>query len=264
MQEKIDKIKQDGISKLHIITDFDKTLTKAFVDGKKVQSSYSLLREGNYLNNNFAERSNKLFDQYHPFEDSLEPLELRQKKMIEWWNANWSLMKECGLSKLDLQDIVDKDKFQAREGLSEFFKLTENLPVLIFSAGLGDLIKLFLEKHNLLTPNVHIVSNFCKFDEKGQVSEIPTQFIHTLNKNEVEIKNKPYYREIKDRPNVILIGDRIDDLDMAAGIPHKHILKIGFFNGDSKTLEEYNKHFDLVIEDKTLKEINNLLGILFS
>jgi cytosolic 5'-nucleotidase 3 len=244
----------------HIVTDFDKTLTKAFINGKKVQSSYSLLREGNYLNDNFAERSQKFFNEFRKYEDSNESLEFRQNKMNEWWHANWSLMKECGLSKSDLQDIVDKEKFESREGLSEFFSLIERIPVLIFSAGLGDLIQLFLSKHDLLTPNIHIVSNFCAFDETGNVKEVPSHFVHTLNKNEIEIKNKPYYQEVKNKENVILLGDRIDDLGMVAGIDHDIILKIGFYNGDSKTIEEYKKHFDMIItDDGTMEEVNKLL-----
>ena len=65
---------------------------------------------------------------------------------------------------------------------------------------------------------------------------------------------------MKNRKNVILLGDRIDDLDMVAGFDYNIILKIGFFNSDSKTLEEYKKHFDLIItHDGTMEEINELL-----
>jgi len=119
---------------------------------------------------------------------------------------------------------------------------------------------MFLDKHDLLTPNVHIVSNFCTFDETGKVIEVPSSFIHTLNKNEIEITNRPYYQEIKDRKNVILLGDRIDDLGMVEGLEHDVVLKIGFYNCDSQTLEEYKKHFDLIItNDGTMEEVNKLL-----
>lgn len=41
-----------------------------------------------------------------------------------------------------------------------------NVPLLIFSAGVGDILKEVLRQQNLLLPNMKIIANFMQFDEK--------------------------------------------------------------------------------------------------
>lgn len=45
----LDAIKQDWYEKLHILADFDRTLTKSFVSGEKKPSIISVLRKEWYL-----------------------------------------------------------------------------------------------------------------------------------------------------------------------------------------------------------------------
>lgn len=40
------------------------------------------------------------------------------------------------------------------------------MPLLIFSAGVGDILKEVLRQQNLLLPNMKIIANFMQFDEK--------------------------------------------------------------------------------------------------
>lgn len=47
--EKNQKIKAAGLEKLAVISDFDKTLTKAFVNGQSTNSLIAVLRDGKYL-----------------------------------------------------------------------------------------------------------------------------------------------------------------------------------------------------------------------
>ena len=54
--------------------------------------------------------------------------------------------------------------------------------------------------------------------------------------------------KIKNRKNMILLGDSLADLNMAQGIDYKTILKIGFLNENiNENKEEYEKNFDAVI-----------------
>jgi 5'-nucleotidase len=45
-----------------------------------------------------------------------------------------------------------------------------NVPMLVFSAGMGDVIEEILRVQGQLTPNVHVISNRFKFDEKARYS----------------------------------------------------------------------------------------------
>ena len=172
-------------------------------------------------------------------------------------------MIDFGLSKEILDDIAKKKGLQARDGLYDVLRLLEenNVPLLIFSAGLGDVIYEYLKCQDKLTKNVHIVSNFYTFDEEGKVNGYKSNVDHTFNKNELEVKNTPYYHEVKDKNNVILFGDTLGDLDMTEGMEHDCIIKIGFLNEDKEELfDEYANSFDVVImEDGDMDYIIELL-----
>lgn len=79
-----------------------------------------------------------------------------------------------------------------RDGSAEaFMKLRDqHIPLVIVSAGIGDIIELILERENLLTSNVTIVSNFLKFTENKINGTLTiqgykeTQLVHIFNKNE--------------------------------------------------------------------------------
>lgn len=60
-----------------------------------------------------------------------------------------------------------------REGYKTFFHTLyqDNIPLFIFSAGIGDILEEIIRQMNVLHPNVHIVSNYMDFDE--EVSETP-------------------------------------------------------------------------------------------
>lgn len=75
------------------------------------------------------------------------------------------------------------------------------------------------------------------------------KMIHTLNKNEQEIHDAPYYQSIIDRSNVILLGDSIDDIGMIGGMKNlKNILKIGYLISSAPSkLEAYKNVYDIVI-----------------
>ncbi len=265
LQQKINAIKQDGISQLHIISDFDKTMTKAFADGKKVQSSFSLLREGGYLGEEYVKGAFALFDEYYPFEvDPTLSDTQRNEKMTEWWGKHWNLMIQHGINQAVFDDIIAKGKLELRENVEEVLSVVaENkIPLLIFSSGLGNLIKTFLEQQNLLTDNVHLISNFFQF-ENGNAISFTTPQIHVFNKNEYAIKDTDYYTAVKNRKNVILIGDSLGDVRMADGMEHDTVLRIGILI-DPDQKDRYLQEYDVVLPDGSLEYVLTLLASFVS
>lgn len=55
-----------------------------------------------------------------------------------------------------------------RDGTEELFSELHipNVPVLVFSAGMGDILEQVLKHFNVYTNNVKVVSNFFKYDEE--------------------------------------------------------------------------------------------------
>ena len=61
-----------------------------------------------------------------------------------------------------------------RDGWEWFFKSLEEacVPLLIFSAGVGDVIQELLTQRYSISPNMKVVSNFMKFDEQVTINSI--------------------------------------------------------------------------------------------
>ena len=61
-------IQQAGKDLSYILADFDRTLTYGTFKGQKTPSIISLLRDGNHLSEDYAEKAHQLFDHYHAIE----------------------------------------------------------------------------------------------------------------------------------------------------------------------------------------------------
>ena len=269
-QEHFKKLKQiiisQGLSKFHVVADFDRTLTKAFVNGKQTPSIISVLRNENYLSEEYSEKARALAERYHPIEiDSAISINVKKKKMQEWWEKHFELLIESGLNKKNLERVINEGKVEFREGASEFLDLLheKKIPLIILSSsGIGDLIPMYLEKREKLYDNVHIITNLYKWDEKGNAIEIKKPIIHVFNKDETSIKNYPeIYNKIKDRKNVLLLGDSLGDLGMVEGFDYENLLKIGFLNEEvEKNMKEYKENFDVIItNDSDMKYVNEFI-----
>ena len=267
VNEKIQEFVKDGVTSFHVVADFDGTLTHGFDEHKKVHSGYASIRKGNYFPNEYAIKSQKIFEDYYPIEMSHSiSFEEKSEKMKEWWGKSWALLKSYGISKKILQDIAQKNKKYLRTGSDNFFNVLgrENVPLLIFSAGIGNLIQEILKVKDFLSPNTHIISNFFEFDESGKCINYNKDPIYTFNKNESHVKDHKYHTGIENRKNVILLGDTLGDVDMCNGIIHDKILKIGFFNDEivkrNELFDQFFDVYDIVItQDSSFEYVNNLL-----
>ena len=246
LQAKIQAIRSAGVDQLHVICDFDRTLT-TFTKGG---SSFSPVRRLGLLTEEYAEKAMALFYHYHPLElDPLIPHEEKSGIMHEWWEAQFHLMIQEGFKKEHLELMKGQDMIQLRPGVVEFMKEVSEMgvPMLVLSAGFGDMIEIVLEEAGVYTPNVHVVANFMEYAESGAAIGYAPPIIHGLNKCEQELG--PYRDEVALRPNVLLVGDMLGDANMADGLPHDTVLKIGYFNSmDDETRPHYFEAFDVVIE----------------
>jgi 5'-nucleotidase len=172
--------------------------------------------------------------------------------MCEWWEEHLRLMIECGMEKSVVDDIVRKRRIRFREGALKLFDLLhdKNIPILVFSAAIGDMITGSLKAEDRLYNNVHVISNAYEYDADGKVVAYEGEIVHTFNKNESMLKGTPYESIAASRKNVILLGDTLGDLGMASGASHDTLLSVGFLNEDvEKELPAFNKEYDVVITD---------------
>lgn len=260
-------IKKDGPVKLHILADFDRTLIKAFANGERVPSIISILYNENYLTKEYSKKAQELHKKYYPIETNPNiKREEKKKAMKEWWTLHFNLLVKCGLNKSDIEKAVKSKNIKFREGFIDFadFLGKNNIPLLIISSGgLGkESISLCLEKVGKSNNNIHIISNSFEWDKNGRAVAVKQPIIYNMNKDETTIKDFPeIFKNIKDRKNIILIGDSLDDIGMATGFDYDNIIKIGFFNEKTEeNLKDYKKVFDvLILNDGPMHYINKLL-----
>ncbi|KAM5550624.1 hypothetical protein ABKV19_027128 [Rosa sericea] len=262
LDTKIAAIRNAGPPKLQVIADFDATLTKYRVNGSRGQSSHGLLQQENPEYNN---KRRELFEYYHPLEFSPTiPIEQKTKLMEEWWGKTHSLLIEGGLTYDGIRQSVADSTIAFREGVVELFEFLEkrDIPVLIFSAGLADIIEEVLrQKVHRLFKNVKIVSNRMVFDDNGHLVSFKGKTIHSLNKNEHALDmaaplheqlgdlDGPTYENasVKTRRNVILLGDHIGDLGMSDGLNYENRISVGFLNDNvENSIDSYREAFDVV------------------
>ncbi|KAL7107905.1 hypothetical protein ACP275_06G082700 [Erythranthe tilingii] len=262
LHSKIASTRFDGPSKLQVIADFDATLTKYWIDGQRGHSSHGLLQQGNP---EFDLKRQKLYDYYHPLEiNPTIPLDEKAKLMEEWWEKTHALLIEGGLSYGAIKSSVANSRIAFREGVTELFELLErsNVPVLIFSAGLADIIEEVLrQKLHRSFKNVRIVSNRMVFDQNGDLVSFKGKTIHVLNKNEHALDMAgPLHDQlgdangltgdvssVKSRTNVLLLGDHIGDLGMSDGLNYNTRISVGFLNDNiESSSDSYRSAFDVV------------------
>ncbi len=106
-----------------------------------------------------------------------------------------------------------------------------------------------------------MVANLFNFDRRGRVTGVKEPIIHSINKDETTLQNFPVFEVIKNRNNVILLGDSIGDVGMIEGFDYSNLLKIGFLNEDvENNLRTYKKRFDVIIlNDSGMGYVNNLM-----
>ncbi|KAL5733738.1 hypothetical protein ACOSQ2_033430 [Xanthoceras sorbifolium] len=265
LQNKISAIRMAGPSKLQVIADFDATLTQYWINKSRGQSSHGLLQQGNP---EYDAKRQALFEYYHPLEFSPTiPIEEKTKLMEEWWGKTHNLLIEGGLTYDAIKKSVANAFIAFREGVAELFEFLEekDIPVLIFSAGLADIIEEVLrQKLNKCFKNVKIVSNQMVFNNDGCLVSFRGKTIHCLNKNEHALDMAaPLHDQlgntdgqiddnvsVKNRTNVLLLGDHFGDLGMSDGLNYETRISVGFLNDNiENNLDSYRKAFDIVYLD---------------
>jgi 5'-nucleotidase len=134
-----------------------------------------------------------------------------------------------------------------------------NVPVIIISAGLGDFVKLVLESNNALFPNIFLVSNMLKFNGNDEAVGLEETIIHPFNKDEKELPIDMKML-IENRPNVMLLGDTLDDIRMANLSPKQTVLSFGFLDeGIEQNLSYFKDAYDVVLKQEQAMDIPNTI-----
>lgn len=253
--------------KVSIISDFDMTMTKYWKDGKRSMSSHGIMEAYSKLSDKFKEECTALYRQYYPIEVDHE-LELKDKipHMEQWWTRAHDLIVDLGIYQKDIIEMCQENSVVFRDGLKEFIIECNaaDIPFLVFSAGIQDIIQELLEKERLFMDNMHVISNKLEYNDSGKVVGFTGKLIHVFNKNESAVEDEDFKKLLVDKDVVIVIGDSLGDLGMSAGIPHSLKLTIGYLNHDQELLmDAYAAAFDIVVlGDSSLDFVRLIVSLM--
>lgn len=257
-----------GSERMQFVSDFDFTITKQRTDDNvAVLSSFGIFNACKSLPPYFKTESDKLFHKYRPIEiDPHMAIEEKVQYMIEWWTKSAELASGFPFDQSEIDDTASKFKSALRDRTHELFGalLRLQIPVLVFSAGLGNSVVSVLQQANIMHPNVKVVSNFLQYRD-GLLDGFQQPMIHTFNKNETVLDGSEYYELVHTRDHIIVMGDSLGDADMANGVPaSSHILKIGFlFDHVEANMQKYMDTFDIVlVDDQTMDVPRALLALI--
>lgn len=256
-----EKIKNISFEKdnFYVVADFDKTLTEGTSN-----STWAVMANANQVGDEYKEKRTALYNKYRPIEiDQTISDEEKCAAMSEWWKAHINLFYEYGLKEEAIKNAIKDGNLKYREGSKEFLrKMNEmGVPVIIISAGIGNVIEEFLKNENDVFPNIRIVSNFIEF-EKGIIKSIKGETIHALNKNIVSLDEESK-KILTDRKNILLLGDGLADLKMISESQKQNAITVGFLEEKiEENLKYFNKEFDIVITNQgSMDDVNKILKI---
>jgi len=268
VEKKLLKIIRDGKDKIHLISDFDMTITKYWYNGSRSPSSHDILTRSSKVSENYRKRCDDLKAKFYPIEISPELTnEEKFPYMVEWWeNADQAILDEK-IHKDTLAEMVRETPVVYRPGIKNvlYSCKEKKIPFLVFSAGVQNVIQETLEQSNLYFDNMNVVSNKMAFNEEtGICDRFVGPLFHVFNKDNFGLEGTPYEKLLENRSNVIICGDSLGDIKMADGVKHETCLSIGFLNlNKEKMIEKYKNTFDIVItDDGSFDLINEILRIL--
>lgn len=148
-----------------------------------------------------------------------------------------------------------------RDGFKDFLYglYMKNIPVVILSAGIGNVILETLRFNNCLYDNVYIVSNFIDF-KNNLMLPFSSDIIHTCNKS---INKLPFEvtKKIENKEYILLFGDLIEDLKMVGSSDLYKTISFGFLDKNvDENFDFYKNFFDVVLTDNSsFYDVKNIL-----
>lgn len=235
------------LENMYVVADFDRTITNG-----SSKTSWSILASSDLVPKSYVEERQKLYDYYRPIEinEKLD-LQFKMNAMKDWYQKHIELFVKYKISEEVFKTASTNLRImEFRPGAREFIEFLHknNIPLIIISAGIGNFIEEFLKHNNCYFNNVFVSSNKINF-KNGIAVGVGKNIIHSLNKNEVSLPDNISLK-LKNRKQVILLGDQISDLNMVQKDRHDLVLSVGFITDECKDkLDVLKANFDIVCQE---------------
>ena len=258
LQKKIDKFIADGSDALHMVLDFDRTMTQGGTKTSEATSWYILQ---SFFGSELMSKRDELYHMYRGLEIAGK---LTQADAVNWWESSLALVTQSHISFDHIKPRIARD-LKPRKGIYELFTTakTHTIPTVILSAGVKNIIDYWCSHHSI-TPDLVISTELIFDPDNIIVGWKKESLVHILNKHAQSSKETATLRAT--RPNTIIIGDSLDDATMATGDESVIRILIDDPRSDGMTPKAKIEHekragelFDMRITEGNLTPIVSLL-----
>lgn len=241
-----------------VLIDFDKTMTTMDSD-----DSWTIIQNPKIMNPKLFIESSKLVDKYYPIEmDYTLSSKEKSSYMYDWYTKELDLYYQYDLTYDKLISCVKKGNVILRDGLKELLYsfYQNNIPVVILSAGIGNVIEEVLRLQGCLYNNITIMSNFFSFEENNLLP-FHHDIIHTCNKN-IGLLPDDVKQQIDKKDYFLLFGDYIEDIHMVPKEDLRKTLSFGFLEKNVEiNFKVYQDAFDVVLTDSSsFYDVKNIIN----
>ena len=247
----------NNMDQIHLVADFDRTLTQRRVGSNEDITSWNILRD--HLPLEAQTECHALFQIARPKELAGT---MTEQDAIEWWSRVLDIYAE---NRLDMNSVESDFLHRAskRDGSKELFDhcSASDIPTVILSAGIKDAIDLWATQYDI-APTLTLSTELLLDESQCVVGWKPETLVHLLNKSEVD---HPELNRIRtERPLAIVVGDSINDADMAIG--EDDVLRVRIYDPRPDEVVDIEaeraktfERFDLMIENESLEPLVELL-----
>lgn len=261
-QEKINHFKFD-LNNLAVIIDFDRTLTKG-----DSESSWGVMPKSGVIDKEYLKDRQNLYEYYRPIEIDLT-LEFSKKEQLikEWYEKHMRLFFKYKITKKNIKEAVENamkmEILKYRKGAREFLEyLNKNdVPIILLSAGIGNIIEEFLKVTNTNYDNIHIFSNYMYF-ENNELVNFSENITHSLNKK-ISASTKQIKEICDTKKELLLFGDVLEDAYMVEKDQDEKTVKVAFLEEKIKeNFEIFAKKYDIVLtNNSSFDDVKEILSL---
>jgi HAD superfamily phosphoserine phosphatase-like hydrolase len=254
VRERIESCIIAGSGMLHLVLDFDRTLTVG-KNGADDATTWSVMKH------HLPEAGRELYDKDFRYYRRLElDGRMAEADAQTWWERTLNLFVKHSVN-LNTVEATFLDHVALRPGTKALLNICEekSIPVVVLSAGVREVIQILFAQNNIKPPV--IVSTELVVNDAGIVTGWRREtLVHVLNKKEA--KHDELVRIRKERPYSILVGDGLDDSDMSPA--DSRVLRIRVIDqrpdeDTSSTMRQTFNKFDLAVTTGTLDGVVQLV-----
>lgn len=276
VREKLMKLRENYKEEFTIISDFDSTLTRRFLDNEgkiKNNNSWGIIEESPLLSAEFKVNILKRLNHYLALTNDLtKPFEERKIIMQEWFDADEKALIDQKMSKEKFRKCLECSTLYLRNGICDLLLALNkyNAKTYITSAGIKILIQ---EAFKMLINENPKLKNFneelliiCATEEQYDSNDVLIKFIEPIVNmfNKEEILNEERYPHLKSCKGALILGDAVEDLHVLKKINVQNYLTIGFDNFAEKSLaDSMAENYDIIIKgDGNMNVITELIEFI--